>query len=46
MSILSNNGAWERVDALFSSNVVECECQYVMVYIMECYANMRGTLFV
>jgi hypothetical protein len=45
MSILSNNGARERFDALFSSNVVECERQCVMVF-MECYANMRGTFFV
>ncbi len=45
-SILSNNGAWERFDALFLSNVVECERQCVMAYIMERYANMRGTFFV
>ena len=41
--ILSNNGAQERFDALFLSNVVECEHQCVMAYIMEHYANMRGT---
>ncbi len=45
-SILSNNGAWERFDALFLSDVVECECQCVMAFIMERYANMRGTFFV
>jgi hypothetical protein len=46
MSILSNTGAWGRFDALFLSNVVQCERQCVMAYIMERYANIRGTFFV
>jgi hypothetical protein len=46
ISFLSNNGAQERFNALFLSNVVECERQCVMACIMECYANMRGTFFV
>ncbi len=45
-SILSNNGAWERFDALFSSDIVECEHQCVMAYIIKCYADMRGTFLV
>ncbi len=45
-SILSNNGARERFDALSLSNVVECEHQCVLAYIIErYYANMRGRFF-
>lgn len=47
LSILSNNSARERFAALFDSDVPNVETQQaVMEYILDRYANMRGTYFV
>ena len=47
LSILSNSSACERFAALFDSDVPNEETQQsVMEYILDRYANMRGTYFV
>ncbi len=46
-SILSNSSAREKFTALVDFNVDRSDCLELMTYILDRYANMRGTfLFV
>jgi len=46
-SILSSNLAMEKNDALLSGIAVDDnQCQQLMAYVIDWYANMRGTYFV
>jgi hypothetical protein len=46
ISILGNERAMERLAAMLGIDLDTCKCQQLMVYILERYANMRGTFFV
>ncbi len=46
ISILGNESAMERFAEMSGINVDTCQCQQLMAYILERYANMRGTFFV
>jgi hypothetical protein len=46
ISILGNERAMERFAEMSGINVDTCQCQQLMAYILERYANMRGTFFV
>ncbi len=46
-SILSSILAVEKFAALFAGDAIDKnECQQLMAYVMDWYANMRGTYFV
>jgi hypothetical protein len=46
ISILGNERAMERFAAMSGVDFDTCQCQQLMAYILERYANMRGTFFV
>jgi hypothetical protein len=46
ISILGNERAMERFTEMSGINFDTCQCQQLMAYILERYANMRGTFFV
>ncbi len=46
ISILGNERAMERFAAMLGADFDTCQCQQLMAYILERYANMRGTFFV
>jgi hypothetical protein len=46
ISILGNERAMERFAAMSGIDLDTCQCQQLMAYILERYANMRGTFFV
>jgi hypothetical protein len=46
ISILGNERAMERFAAMSGIDLDTCQCQQLMVYILERYTNMRGMFFV
>jgi hypothetical protein len=46
ISILGDERAMERFAAMSGVDFDTCQCQQLMAYILERYANMRGTFFV
>jgi len=46
MSIIENQTSKDQFAALSGNQFDACQCQQVMAYILERYANMRGTFFV
>jgi hypothetical protein len=45
-SILSNSSAQAKFTALVNCNVDQSDCLELMAYILDRYANMRGTYFI
>jgi hypothetical protein len=45
IGIIGNERAMERFTAMLGIDLDTCQCQQLMVYILERYANMRGMFF-